>query len=167
MSNKKKRTGGMPPRKGPGTIWLLVLGVIVVAGAGLWWSSQPPKSSNTNQTSAEDVAPTTAPVDIAKVYSNALNFNTNDTNITIMEAAHSIMVTHILDFGDRVPSPGEAIQYIDRLSKPDDGVGRTFSILEAVAFTNKEAGGGSVSTTSTSTDQAATPTNAKPMLRMS
>jgi hypothetical protein len=169
MSNKKKRTGGMPPRKGSATIWLLVLGVIVVAGAGLWWTSQPPGNSNPNKVpAANNVSSVSPPVDIGVVNSNALNFNTNDTNITIMEVAHSVMVTHVLDFGDRVPSPGEAIQYIDRLSKPDDGVGRTFSILEAAGFTNKEAGGGSLSTVpSGSTHQDTTSTNAKPKLQMS
>lgn len=138
MSNKHKRTGGTP-RKGSATIWLLVLGVIVVAGAGLWWTSQPPgRTSATQAPATSNTASSTAPVDVAAVYSNALNFNTNDTNITTMEAAHSVMVTHVLDFGERVPSTGEAIQYVDRLSKPDDGVGRTFSILEAAGYTNSE-----------------------------
>lgn len=136
MSNKHKRAG-RTPRQGSGTIWLLVLGVIVVAGVGLWWTSQPPGNSNARRIAAvNSVAATTQAIAANTAISNALNFNTNDTNITIMEAAHSVMVTHILDFGDRVPTPGEAIQYVDRLSKPDDGVGRTFSILEAAGFTN-------------------------------
>jgi hypothetical protein len=139
MSNKKKRTGGTPPRKGSGTIWLLVLGVIAVAGAGLWWTSQPPGNSNAQKSSAVNgVAAPTQGIDATAAISNALNFNTNDTNITTMEVAHSVMVTHVLDFGERVPSTGEAIQYVDRLSKPDDGVGRTFSILEAAGYTNSQ-----------------------------
>jgi hypothetical protein len=137
MSKKHKRTGGTLQRKASGGVWLLVLGVAVVAIAGLWWTSQPPQNSNGKRNSAQNsVASTTSPINAATLASNALNFNTNDTNITVMEVAHSVMVTHVLDFGDRVPSPGEAIQYVDRQSKADDGVGRTFSILEAAGFTN-------------------------------
>jgi hypothetical protein len=48
-----------------------------------------------------------------------------------MKIAQAVMVTVDLDFGDRIPSIAEAIQQIERGYAPDDGVGRTFAILDA------------------------------------
>lgn len=55
---------------------------------------------------------------------------TNDP-ISAMEAAQSVVVTHDLDFGAARPTLAEAVAQIDRRSQPEDGVGRTFAILEA------------------------------------
>jgi hypothetical protein len=41
------------------------------------------------------------------------------------------MVTVELDFGPKTPSIAEALQQVERRSKPDDGTGRTFAILDA------------------------------------
>ncbi|MCS6806727.1 MAG: hypothetical protein RMM98_08545 [Acidobacteriota bacterium] len=48
-----------------------------------------------------------------------------------MEVAKAVMVTVQLDFGPRVPTIAEALQYIERRYVPDDGQGRTFAILDA------------------------------------
>jgi len=48
-----------------------------------------------------------------------------------MEVARAVMVTQELDFGPKVPTIGEALKEIERRYTPDDGVGRTFAILDA------------------------------------
>jgi hypothetical protein len=48
-----------------------------------------------------------------------------------MEIAQAVVVTVELDFGGRMPTIAEAIQQIERSYDPDDGFGRTFSILDA------------------------------------
>jgi hypothetical protein len=56
-----------------------------------------------------------------------------------MKIAQAVVVTVELDFGGRVPTVAEAIQQIERSYTPDDGIGRTFSILDA--FGEPTAGG--------------------------
>jgi hypothetical protein len=53
------------------------------------------------------------------------------TNQPTMEVAQSVMVTVELDFGPHSPSIADALRDIERHFQPDDGVGRTFSILDA------------------------------------
>jgi len=48
-----------------------------------------------------------------------------------LEVAHAVMVTVELDFGPKVPTIAEALSQIERRSKPDDGIGRTFAVLDA------------------------------------
>jgi hypothetical protein len=48
-----------------------------------------------------------------------------------LSVAEAVMVTVELDFGSRVPSIADALKDIERRSVPDDGSGRTFSILDA------------------------------------
>lgn len=48
-----------------------------------------------------------------------------------LEVAHAVMVTVELDFGPKVPAVAEALTQVERRSKPDDGVGRTFAVLDA------------------------------------
>ncbi|GEM_PF-1597295 len=48
-----------------------------------------------------------------------------------MTVAQALMVTVELDFGGQPPTIAEAIQQIERGYQPDDGVGRTFAILDA------------------------------------
>lgn len=48
-----------------------------------------------------------------------------------MEVAKAVMVTVELDFGSRPPGIAEALTQIERRYQPDDGIGRTFSILDA------------------------------------
>jgi hypothetical protein len=51
---------------------------------------------------------------------------------TTMEVAKAVMVTVELDFGQgKMPTIAEAVRQIERQYKPDDGIGRTFSILDA------------------------------------
>jgi hypothetical protein len=48
-----------------------------------------------------------------------------------MEVAKAVMVTQELSFGPKVPTVAEALKEIERRYVPDDGVGRTFAILDA------------------------------------
>ena len=48
-----------------------------------------------------------------------------------MEVAKAVMVTVELDFGSKVPSIAQALTEIERRYHPDDGVGRTFAVLDA------------------------------------
>lgn len=48
-----------------------------------------------------------------------------------MEINKAVMVTVELDFGPVVPGIAQALYQVERRSKPDDGVGRTFAILDA------------------------------------
>ena len=48
-----------------------------------------------------------------------------------MSVAQAVMVTVELDFGGQPPTIADAIQQIERGYAPDDGAGRTFSILDA------------------------------------
>jgi len=48
-----------------------------------------------------------------------------------MEVARAVMVTQELSFGPKVPTVAEALKEIERRYVPDDGVGRTFAILDA------------------------------------
>jgi hypothetical protein len=61
--------------------------------------------------------------------------NTPDMGVTgepiKMKIAQAVMVTVELDFGGQMPTIAEAIQQIERGYAPDDGVGRTFAILDA------------------------------------
>ena len=48
-----------------------------------------------------------------------------------MEVNKAVMVTEELDLGKPVPSIPQGLAQIERRYKPDDGVGRTFSVLDA------------------------------------
>ena len=48
-----------------------------------------------------------------------------------MEVAKAVMVTVELDFGAKVPTIAQALNEIERRYQPDDGVGRTFAVLDA------------------------------------
>jgi hypothetical protein len=64
--------------------------------------------------------------------------NGTDTNLSVMEVAKAVMVTVELDFGPQPPSFAGALREIVRWSKPDDGQGRTFAILDAYGQTNAD-----------------------------
>lgn len=64
--------------------------------------------------------------------SAAISVNTSSAPApNTMRIAQAVMVTVELDFGGKIPSIAEALQQVERGYSPDDGVGRTFSILDA------------------------------------
>jgi hypothetical protein len=50
---------------------------------------------------------------------------------TTMEVNKAVMVTEELDLGKPVPSIPQGLAQIERRYRPDDGVGRTFAVLDA------------------------------------
>jgi hypothetical protein len=50
---------------------------------------------------------------------------------TTMEVNKAVMVTEDLDLGKPVPSIPQGLAQIERRYRPDDGVGRTFAVLDA------------------------------------
>jgi len=86
-------------------------------------SGSRPTDLPTNSTAASPVNPTSAlPVRPAVIPTN---------EPPRMEINQAVMVTVELDFGPKVPSIAEALNQIERRSQADDGVGRTFAILDA------------------------------------
>ncbi len=64
--------------------------------------------------------------------SNSLQKSATDgSNLPTLEVARSVMVTVELDFGPRTTNIADALQEIERRYDPDDGLGRTFAIIEA------------------------------------
>ncbi len=54
-----------------------------------------------------------------------------DPETTTMEVNKAVMVTEDLDLGKPVPTIPQGLAQIERRYRPDDGVGRTFSVLDA------------------------------------
>ena len=77
----------------------------------------------------------TAPAGNTNLTNAAAGTNTADMGVAgapiQMKVAQAVVVTEEFDFGGRVPTIAEAIQQVERSYQPDDGVGRTFAILDA------------------------------------
>ena len=68
---------------------------------------------------------------VANVAATSAATNALTPALPSMEINQAVMVTQELDFGKPVPTIAEALQSIERRYQPDDGVGRTFAILDA------------------------------------
>jgi hypothetical protein len=67
----------------------------------------------------------------APVSSVPANSPNDPSAATSLEVAHALIVTVELDFGGKPPAVNEALTQIERRHKPQDGIGRTFAILDA------------------------------------
>lgn len=123
-TNKKKNVGARKTAAAPSSgarRWLAPAAIIVMltASAVIFYYGNSDKRKPS------------APAAVAP----AAGANTPDMGVTgepiKMKIAQAVMVTVELDFGGQTPSIAEAIQQIDRGYAPDDGVGRTFAILDA------------------------------------
>jgi hypothetical protein len=56
---------------------------------------------------------------------------TPPSEIVTMDVAKAVMVTVELDFGPKIPTIAEALTQVERRYQPDDGLGRTFAVLDA------------------------------------
>src|SRR5689334_25146449 len=84
----------------------------------------PQPSTNTATRNTTPVAaPTPAPT--------APTAQNGEPEATPMEVNKAVMVTEELDLGKPAPSIAQALQQIERRYRPDDGVGRTFAVLDA------------------------------------
>jgi hypothetical protein len=61
----------------------------------------------------------------------ALASSRASSELLTMETAQAVMVTVELDFGPKIPTIADALKDIERKYGPDDGIGRTFAILDA------------------------------------
>jgi hypothetical protein len=106
--------------------------ILIIFSAVLLFTSceQNSQPSNTN---AAPPPPTTPPAPTTPQPTPPTQPNTVPVGApTTMEVAKAVMVTVELDFGKgKMPTIDEAVKQIERQYKPDDGIGRTFSILDA------------------------------------
>jgi hypothetical protein len=63
--------------------------------------------------------------------SNAVPGTAVPAAIPTMDINQAVMVTVELNFGPNIPTIDEALREVERRYQPDDGVGRTFAILDA------------------------------------
>jgi hypothetical protein len=96
---------------------VLIGGILILELLSYPWSSSV-LAGTTNTSTSDQASPLPNPA-------------AGKTNQATMEVAQSVMVTVELDFGPHSPSIADALREIERHYQPDDGVGRTFAILEA------------------------------------
>ncbi len=123
MSKRRQRKVASTPGpakfsalRGHGFLAGVGLVVVVVATAAVLLSMRGGKPAGLTATSAGQSNP--------PALSPSVPLPTN-------EVAHSLMSTVELDFGGRPTSIQDALKEIERRSEPDDGVGRTFAMLDA------------------------------------
>lgn len=138
----------VPKGRLPGILWLgatLLLGL--GAGAVIWQRTRSdvrppdtprlaPQADTALTATAPVVASSPATQGAGAAAGTPTQPGTAPTNAFaqepgVMEINKAVMVTVELDFGPSVPSIAEALQQIERRHKPEDGVGRTFAILDA------------------------------------
>jgi hypothetical protein len=131
---KHKSKHSTPPyKRNPG--WLLLVGILLLGGAAAAFLFRGKSSSNDSSEAANTVAKAGAGFTPAATATNATATPVSTNGLTpalpSMEINQAVMVTQELDFGKPVPSIAQALQSIERRHQPDDGVGRTFAILDA------------------------------------
>ena len=122
MSKKQKPSA--PYKKQSSWAVPAVVLIVLVFGACVFLLTQ---RSAESPTVSSPVANTTATPLPAPTDSNT---SQNPTEPLTMEVAKAVMVTAELEFPEGIPTIGAALSQIERRYKPDDGVGRTFAILD-------------------------------------
>ena len=120
----KSKQGRPPSRRNPG--WLLLVGIILLGGAAAAFIFKG-KSISTDSSKVTNAVGTVA----AAAVPGAAATNALVPALPSIEINQAVMVTQELDFGTPVPTIAEALQSIERKYQPEDGVGRTFAILDA------------------------------------
>lgn len=124
MSKKQKKPPGSVPRAANKMGLWIAVAVLVFGGVAVAFLNSTKKPGSTAAKSGS--TPTST---------NATSSSQSETNGAVMEINQAVMVTVELDFGPKVPTIAEALQEIERRYQPDDGVGRTFAILDAYGET--------------------------------
>ena len=134
-NNRKKQVHIQSRPSSTRKVWVILVlaGVLAVGGATALLMSKDTAETRTPQpaaaTSATPVPPATPPV--TPPATPLPPGKPGDAAMESMEVAKAVMVTQELDFGPKVPTIAEALKDIERRYTPDDGVGRTFAILDA------------------------------------
>jgi hypothetical protein len=123
------------PKHGRSRVKLLlaVVGLavaVIVAAVLLWAPGRQGGAADPATVSGQGTTPAAAVVQPSPS-ARAGGSTGASSELLTMETAQAVMVTVELDFGTRVPSVAEALKDIERRYKPDDGIGRTFAILDA------------------------------------
>jgi hypothetical protein len=127
MSKKKKQ----PPAAATSTTLALDSKQIFAIGAMvLMLSAAAAIFYRTFSTTAKPAAPAT-PTITTNAAQPATPPTTDPAAPNKMNIAQAVMVTEELDFGQPVPTIAQALLEIERGYVPDDGVGRTFAMLDA------------------------------------
>ena len=116
--NRDGRSPAGPPKRG--ARWAGLAGALI-GGAGVVLLAQQ------NHWTVPWGKGTTA----ATNQTNSARPSATNAEIPTMAINTAVMVTVELDFGPSVPSIAEALRQVERRSTPDDGVGRTFAVLDA------------------------------------
>jgi flagellar basal body-associated protein FliL len=129
MSKANQRRSPQPNQaSGPARkIWfgLAVVIGLAVAAAILAWRSR------------SDPAPESSSAGAPHLRTNPVTTTASTvTNLPSIEAAQAVVVTVDLDFSGQNRSIKEALKEIERRHQPEDGVGRTFAMLDAWGETN-------------------------------
>ncbi len=105
-------------------IFITLVGLLLLAVA---CDSKP--NTNAASKNAAPVATTATPAPAAPPA--APPAQGGEPEAVTMEVNKAVMVTEELDLGKPVPSIPQGLQQIERRYRPDDGVGRTFAVLDA------------------------------------
>ena len=116
-----------PSRRNPG--WLLLVGIILLGGAAAAFIFKG-KTTSTDSSKATNAVGTLGAA-ATNVVATSTATNAPAVALPSIEINQAVMVTQELDFGTPVPTIAEALQSIERRYQPEDGVGRTFAILDA------------------------------------
>src|SRR5688572_12197205 len=135
MSKRHHKTPQLRPREAakPGSVklwWIAAIAVLAVGGALLAMKrTGNNRATGTNLANLASISSPTNAKPTALPTPEPPNAATNA--IPAMEAAQSVVVTHDLDYGSQRPSLAGIMHDIERRHQADDGLGRTFAILEA------------------------------------
>jgi hypothetical protein len=137
MPKRENKTPQARPRAAgkPASVklsWIAVVAVLAVGGVllamrrtGNWWKTSNTVSLSSPTNAKSIVSPTPATLPTPATPARATNA------IDTMEVAQSVVVTHDLDYGSERPRLAAIMGDIERRPKADDGLSRTFAILEA------------------------------------
>ncbi len=125
-----------PQRRG----WLVTAAVVALVAVGMAAVLRVSRNRTATQPQGGTAAappsstgggahPTSAPVPQSRP--EAPVATNPGAGLSALEINQAVMVTVELDFGDRTPGIAEALREVERRYQPDDGVGRTFAILDA------------------------------------
>ena len=130
MSKKKKQPQAAATAATPATPALDPKQVLAIGAMILMLSAAAAIFYRTFSTPAKPA--TTAPsTTTANAAQPAMTPAADPTAPNKMNIAQAVMVTEELDFGQPVPTIAQALLEIERGYVPDDGVGRTFAVLDA------------------------------------
>lgn len=126
----RKAAAQSPAWRKPGMLLAALAALLAIVAVVIFISK---KNDGDTQTAKSAVANTnTAPASPpAQPTSTPPNEAGKEPQTLSMDVNTAVMVTEELDFGGRPPGIAEALQQIERRYKPDDGQGRTFSVLDA------------------------------------